>query len=241
MAKTPSNQESLKVKAIQEYAKVCPGKIKASELAEWASQHIPGLENVKAYHFTRPETQKDPKTGETIQIMRESRKYLEEVNQTREIKRQVERNLLLHSSDAEAFLRAARHDQLNAILEARKYMDQLIKENVSLRKKNEQLESRNAELQSSGEEQGERLQALETEAQRFSKAVLRLMRSQDEKERKAVLKSIGLTDGDIDFDKYYESLSVRIGKELSINKTIRGVIDEDEENEPFDPTSLLDF
>ncbi len=239
MAKVPSIQESLKVKAIQEYAKICSGKIKASELAEWAARNIPGLETVKPYHFTRLETHKDPKTGKTIKTVRESRKYLDELNQAREIECQVLSNLLLHSSDVEAFLQAARHDQVNAILEARKSMDQLIKENVSLRKKNNHLDSRNKELQSYVEERAAKLLALEADVQSFSKTVSRLMRSLDEEDRKAILKSIGLTDGDIDFDTYYESLSVRAGEELSINKAVRGFIDE--EKDPFDPTSLFDF
>ncbi len=226
MAKVSSFSDELLTEAVVRYSKVTSGKIMAEKLARWAAENIPGLEGVKGYHFTHPLVRKDPQTGKTVTKKRICRLRIEELNTARMTRAQILQNPLLHSVNLEECLEMPEAQLRASILDARKQMDTLIKENIRLGQKSIQLEAKNAEYKSALEEQEARLQGLAKEVEGLSKSISRLIRMGDEAQRKAALESIGFKDGGTDLDAYVASLSAKVDETLSINEAIRGVTKE---------------
>ncbi len=223
MAKIPSFTDGLLTEAVVKYSKATSGKIVAEKLARWAAENIPGLENVKGYHFMRPLGQKAPLTGKTVSKKRICTLRIEELNTARMTRTRILKNPLLHSVNVEECLRMPESQLCISILDAREQMDRLMEENIRLGQRNVQLEAKNAEYKSSLENQEARLREMAEEVEGLSKSISRLIRMGDEAQRKAALESIGFKDGGTDLDAYAASLSAKIKENLSINEAIRGV------------------
>ena len=137
--------------AIVKYADVTRNKIKATELAEWARLNVPGLEDVRDYHFTRPVRIKDEKTGKVSEKKRLCTIRLEEINDARSITSRIKTNTLLRSSNPYEFLELPQTAQRKLILETRAAFSELENNNfLSTRVIKElryQLDEKNKEIE----------------------------------------------------------------------------------------------
>ena len=104
MARTQKYTEELLLEAVVKYAETERGKIKATELAEWAGANITGLEGVRDYHFMRPVREKDPQTGAVTMRRKPCTVRMDEINRARNLTAQISRNALLKASTIEEFM-----------------------------------------------------------------------------------------------------------------------------------------
>ena len=63
MAKTQKYDDELLLEAVLKYSNQYKGIIKATKLAMWCQDNIPGLKGVEYYHFMRPTQELNPKNG----------------------------------------------------------------------------------------------------------------------------------------------------------------------------------
>ena len=199
MARTQKYTEELLLEAVVKYAETERGKIKATELAEWAGANITGLEGVRDYHFMRPVREKDPQTGAVTVRRKPCTVRMDEINRARSLTAQISRNALLKASTIEEFMNQPGFIQRRQIAETRETVDRLASRNENLSRANE---------------------ALRAENKGFTKQVTYLMKAADEKARKTALAEMGLTDGSVDLDVYTRNLGQEIGSVMDLRKVL---------------------
>ena len=123
MARTQKYTEELLLEAVVKYAETERGKIKATELADWAGANITGLEGVRDYHFMRPAREKNPQTGAVIVRQKSCTVRMEEINKARSLTAQISRNALLKASTIEEFMNQPGFIQRRQIAETRETVD----------------------------------------------------------------------------------------------------------------------
>ena len=143
MARTQKYTEELLLEAVVKYAETGRGKIKATELAEWAGANVTGLEGVRDYHFMRPVREKDPQTGAVTMRRKPCTVRMDEINRARSLTAQISRNTLLKASTIEEFMNQPGFIQRRQIAETRETVGRLAAKNESLSRANEALRAEN--------------------------------------------------------------------------------------------------
>lgn len=217
MAQIQKYSDELLTQAVEEYAKITPGKIKATELAKWAGENISGLKGVRDYHFTRTVKVKDKK-GKTIETSRPSAVMINELNLARSVSAVIEQNPLITSSTIDDFFMLSKGEQRDLILKTREQFEKikehnlyLSKENIRIQNENKQIKEKEAALETTLNEMGEQFDRITQLMEQLSSVI-------DEKNRKAALLEMGITDGDFDFTKFRESMTIKLNEALSISK-----------------------
>lgn len=220
MARTQKYTEELLLEAVVRYAETGRGKIKATELAEWAGRNITGLEGVRDYHFMRPVRERDPKTGAVTVRRKPCTVRMDEINRARNLASQISRNILLKASTIEEFMNQAEFIQRRQIAETRETVDRLVAKNESLSRANEALRAENKSLHKGLDTLTEAICRLQDTQGRLTKQVTYLMKASDEKSRKTALAGMGLTDRSVDLDVYTRSLEQEIGSVMDLRKIL---------------------
>lgn len=221
MAKTQKYADDLLTEAVVKYADVYFGRIKATELAEWASQNITGLEGVRDYHFLRPVKEKDNKTGKPAEHPKMCTVRIEEINASRRTTTEMSRNVLLNSTNVDRFLDLPVNEQRQAILDTRAQVSKLRSENTKLHRENESLSTKYKALSEQTENLEARIEELDRKQEKLRVVVHRAMAVYDDGERRKVLESIGILDGSLDLDTYVNRLSIDLSEVFSINTAIK--------------------
>jgi cell division protein FtsB len=220
MARTQKYTEELLLEAVVKYAETKRGKIKATELAEWAGANISGLEGVRDYHFMRPVREKDPQTGAVTVRRKPCTVRMDEINRARSLTAQISRNALLKASTLEEFMNQPGFIQRRQIAETRETVGRLAAKNESLSRANEALRAENKSLRKGMEQLTEDIRRLQDTQGRLTKKVMYLMKAADEKSRKAALEDMGLSDRSVDLDVYTRSLEQEIVSVMDLRKVL---------------------
>ena len=142
MAGKPKYDAELLLYAVVKYASECRGKIKTTELAEWAQKNIKGLEHVTYYDFTRKIVTVDKK-GKKIETKRPCTKKIEEINAVREQVKWNDARVLLGYSCIDVpnrFFALNRMQQETEIWAARSYVYDLKSERTKTKNKYNKLQ-----------------------------------------------------------------------------------------------------
>ena len=220
MARTQKYTEELLLEAVVKYAETKRGKIKATELAEWAGANITGLEGVRDYHFMRPVREKDPQTGAVTVRRKPCTVRMDEINRARSLTAQISRNTLLKASTIEEFMNQPGFIQCRQIAETRETVGRLAAKNESLSRANEALRAENKSFRKGMEQLTEDIRRLQDTQGRLTKQVMYLMKAADEKSRKEALADMGLSDRSVDLDVYTRSLEQEIVSVMDLRKVL---------------------
>ena len=220
MARTQKYTEELLLEAVVKYAEAERGKIKATELADWAGANITGLEGVRDYHFMRPVRERNLQTGVVMVRHKLCTVRMEEINRARSLTSQISRNTLLKASAIEDFMKQPGFVQRRQIAETRETVGRLAAKNESLSRANEALRAENKSFRKGMEQLTEDIRRLQDTQGRLTKQVTYLMKAADEKSRKAALADMGLTDRNVDLDVYTRSLEQEIGSVMDLRKVL---------------------
>ncbi|WP_022755554.1 hypothetical protein [Butyrivibrio fibrisolvens] len=238
MARTAKFTDDLLLDAVVKYSDTHKEKIKATELAEWARKNIPGLEEVKDYHFTRPI--KNPKTGALEKKLCTQR--IDDLNVARDTRKKENRNVLLSSVNIERFYSMSEREQRNCIVQAREIVAEYRKTNSYLRKKNDYLNGVYSINRDRLQELELLLKEVRTKQKQIDLTLSRLKKNLTEEKTKEKLAEIGITDGKFDLIKYNESLKSKVEDLFNIDEVIReyqkGVEDVDSDGD--DDQNILD-
>lgn len=221
MAKTQKYADDLLTEAVVRYADVYLGRIKATELAMWASKNIAGLEGVRDYHFLRPVKEKDIATGKPVEHPKVCTVRIEEINASRRTTTEMSRNVLLNSINVDRFLDLPVNEQRQAILDTRAQVSKLRSENMKLHRENESLSTKYKALSQQAENLEARIEELNRKQEKIRVVVNRAIAVYDDGERRRILESIGICDGNLDLDAYVDSLSIELSEAFSINAAIK--------------------
>ena len=220
MARTQKYTEELLLEAVVKYAETERGKIKATELAEWAGANVTGLEGVRDYHFMRPVREKDPQTGAVTMRRKPCTVRMDEINRARSLTAQISRNTLLKASTIEEFMNQPGFIQRSQIAETRETVGRLAAKNESLSRANEALRAENKSFRKGMERLTEDIRRLQDTQGRLTKQVMYLMKAADEKSRKEALADMGLSDRSVDLDVYTRSLEQEIVSVMDLRKVL---------------------
>ena len=217
MARTQKFPEDLLLEAVVKYAEMHNGKIKATELAEWANANIIGLEGIRDYHFLRSVRERDEKTGKVTNGKKLCTIRIEEINRARSLTESVNKNALLKTSTIDAFMEQPDFVQRRQIVETRETVDRILAKNASITRENEALHTENRRMKSELLSLSEKVEALKKTQDLLSRKISFLMKSTDEASRKMMLAQMGIEDGSVDLDVYTQSLSCDIRDAMNIS------------------------
>lgn len=224
MAKTQTYSDDILIKAVEKYAKEYSGKIMATKLAEWAKEHIQGLEGVHDYNFVRPSVINDPKTKKKKHEKRLCTMRIEEINKTRTTAAGISTNILLKSSNIDDFFRLSTSEQRKYILSTREQMDSLVARNLYLERENNVIHAENNRLSILENELDANLDEISKTEKNLKKKVNQIITVIDGSQRRDVLASIGISDDGFNLKKNTDSLSIAIKEAFSISDVIKGRI-----------------
>ncbi len=222
MAKTQKFPEDLLLEAVVKFAEQERNKIKATELAEWSRNNIPGLEEVRDYHFTRPIKGKDPKTNKPVEYTKSCTVKINEINKSRSIVSSVNRNTLLKAANIDAFFELPLIVQKKLVVETRETFNKLLSKNGYLSTENEALRRQNREQETVINELDIKIKSITQKQKKLEKRLNYIIRVTDENSRREMLEKMGINDGEIDIDRYQQSISEEIGEMFDIGKTLKG-------------------
>lgn len=227
MGKRQKFAEELLLTAVVKYAEVCKTKIKTTELAEWSRKNIMGLEEVRNYHFTRPITEINAKTGAKFTRKKQCTEKIEDINRTRSITNAAKDNVLLNASNMDRFFSLSVAEQRRQVAEARDLFHMTVKKNARLTVDNDALKKMNKELE-------ENQKSIEIAIKEAQKTITVLMEKAnhitvqlEEEKSKEILEEIGLKDGIFDLSRYWDSLKLSEERVLKISKDLRQYMLED--------------
>ena len=220
MARTQKYTEELLLEAVVKYAEAERGKIKATELADWAGANITGLEGVRDYHFMQPVRERNLQTGVVMVRHKLCTVRMEEINRARSLTSQISRNTLLKASAIEDFMKQPGFVQRRQIAETRETVGRLAAKNESLSRANEALRAENKSFRKGMEQLTEDIRRLQDTQGRLTKKVMYLMKAADEKSRKEALTDMGLSDRSVDLDVYTRSLEQEIVSVMDLRKVL---------------------
>lgn len=204
MAKTAKYSDELLTEAVVRYAEQYKGKIKASELAVWASANIEGLSGVQGYHFQRSVRYTDPKTGKTKEQKKQCTIKIEEINSSRSVAVGMKKNPLLQSSNIDDFLSTPAHVQRQYVMDTREQVETLQKRIIALERENQALRGENDHLRSVSEQLDLALQDCREAYTTLCKQNKWIIQTVDADQQKKAMAAMGIDDG-IDFRKFREA------------------------------------
>lgn len=231
MARTAKFTDDLLLDAVVQYADIYKGKIKATELAEWARKNIAGLEEVKDYHFTRPV--KNLKTGKLEK--KQCTERIESYNVSRDTRKRENRNVLLSTINIDNFFKLSDREQRNEVVQAREIVAEYRQTNSYLRKKTNYLSKLQNETEDKINELEKLVKDIKAKQNAIDKKVSKLIKNNTEEELREKLAEIGIEEGSFDLTKYNESLRLEISEMFNIDKAIRQY----QKNEVFEDDSDL--
>ena len=205
--------------AVEKYAEIYSEKIKATALAAWARDNIEGLENVQYYHFTRPFESK--KTGKLVTEKRMCTIRIEEYNKTRTLACEIGTNILLHSADIDEFLRLPTGEKRKIILNVRKLVEQLVKQNSILERRNRQIVNENSCLQQENEELKEKISVIGKKNAEMEKKVNHLIVEANTEKSLEALKNIGIFNKNIKFLGNSENDTTVVIEDFSFGNVVK--------------------
>ena len=205
MAKRQKFSDDILTSAVLQYAEVCKGIIKNTELAEWARNNVEGLEEVQHYHFSRPIKAKS-KTGKVIERAKLCTTKIEEINFARQHLAKVENNVLLNTSNIEAFRDLPWSAQADIIVDARKQYNEQVQRNILLSRKYELLQQDEKVLHERADKIERTLKAHMDKLDIVASQIKYLMKQVDNAEQRKALESIGIFDKEIKMSTFIASL-----------------------------------
>lgn len=217
MARTAKYSDDLLLDAVVQYADCFKGKIKATELAEWARNNVVGLEEVSDYNFTRPI--KNVKTGKLEK--KRCTKRIEDLNVSRDTRKRENRNILLSTVNADKFFSLSEREQRACVAQAREIVAEYRSTNIYLRRQNDYLNRLHLDDVEQFRELEAKIKDITARQSFLEKKVSALTKQTTEEQLRSKLAEIGITDGNFDLIKYNDSLSLDVSEMLNIDKTIR--------------------
>ena len=199
--------------AVMEYSKVYPGPIVISKLAAWASETIPTLSGVKDIDFRRASRSKK---GNNEDNRKACYVLIQKINQERTHNGASTLNVLLHASDVYEFLNMPQGDQIDTIIEARKYLNDLESTHQNLSKKERLLREENQSIKKKYAELSQRLDQLQIELEHIKNVYSLLEETIDEHRRRKVLSSLGIEETYLDPTKALQSMSLSLSETKSM-------------------------
>ena len=219
MAKTQKYSNELLNEAVERYADWCKTKIKATELAAWARSHVPGLEDVRDYHFTRPVTVRD-QSGKKSSQKRPCTIKIEEINENRRVEMRISRNILLQSSDIEEFFKLPKLEQRKYILETRAQVDDLVSKNIYLETQGKLINAENKRVSDLQIELQEKLKVVKQQQATLENKLTKLIGHLGETGIIKAFGEIGLREETLDLIALTKSMNENIDDVFSINNEI---------------------
>lgn len=221
MAKTQKFSEDLLLEAVVKYSEQIKTKIKATELAAWSRDNIPGLEDVRDYHFMRPIKERNIKSGKIIEKQKLCTAKITEINKARCITVSINSNVLLRSSKADAMFELPLSIQKKLVVETRETVDELLSKNGRLSTENEVLKRIEKEQSANIELISAKIKDIEKKQKMLEKQVNYILRITDENGRKQMLAQMGIQDGYIDLNQYKKCIDAEVLEMFDIGKELR--------------------
>ena len=218
MAKKKKYDDDMLLNAIVRYSETVPGKIVLTELAAWTAVNIPGMEDVREHCFRVTETVTDPRTGKKSQKPRAPYERIRQINAERSLSAAIRSDSLLRSSDPDDFLRESKTEQRRQILEARKKVEQLVRDCSVQNSRIDALTAENRELKAANEALNELLERIAEEQAVLERNLSLLAKVTGEARMREAMASIGVADGGFDLEKYASSLHEKVGEAFSVKK-----------------------
>lgn len=217
MARTAKFSDDLLLDAVVQYADCFKGKIKATELAEWARKNVIGLEEVSDYNFTRPI--KNAKTGKLEK--KRCTQRIEELNISRDTRKKENKNILLSAVNADHFFSLSEREQRACIAQVREIVAEYRSTNTYLRRQNDYLNRMRIDDTEKMRKLEAKINDITSKQSVLQKTISTINKKTTEEQLRGKLVEIGITDGNFDLIKYNESLTLDINEMLNIDKTIR--------------------
>lgn len=221
MARTQKFSDDLLLEAVVRYAETTKEKIVAVDLAQWCHQNVPGLEDVRDYHFLRPIKVKNEKTGKVIDQKKRCTERIEEINHTRSITEKVKSNVLLFSASVNQFFDLPIYIQKTQAEEAKAIFDEIrvkyeraTRENEALRKTVDSLVGRLQDVE-------EILPKIDLKIEKQNLLLNRVKRDWTDEKMKEVLRNMGIEDDKINFEQLKKSLKNESDEISNLNQIIR--------------------
>jgi len=233
MAKTQKFSEDILLEAVIKYSESYKGKIKTTKLAEWCKGNIEGLEEVKDYNFTRPIREKNVKTGKVRERQKSCTIRINDINKTRNINTMVNTNVLLRSSNIDAFFELSLSVQRKLVVETRETVDTLLAKNSKYKRENDTFRSINKEQELQIQSINNLINSVQKKHTILEKQVRYLIRNVDENERRRMLAEMGIRDGSIDINDYKKCIEKDMSEMFNIYNNLmkyREFEDESEKN-----------
>lgn len=206
MGRTQTYSDEQLTDAVVQYARICKTKIKVSELVKWSQENIPELKYVKEYHFSRPVVTRD-KNGGRVETEKECTKLINKLNSERSTVSQAKLNVILYSTDPDAFFSLDHEQQIRSILDCRKLVKDLMtrsdvveKSRRSYRLENETLKQKNAELESQNKQ-------LKEEFKKMKAACDEAGVKNDNEKMAAAFAEIGVSEDDFKITEFAKKLT----------------------------------
>jgi hypothetical protein len=220
MAKTQKYSEDLLLEAVIKYSDEYYGTIKYTELAEWARNNIPGLEDVRDFNFSRPIKTRNPKNGKIVEKTKECTRRIEEINKARNIYSALNTNKLLYSSNIDEFLKVSPNEQKKLIVEVREKVHELSAKNRYLLSMNDAYKRINNDQKEKINELDTKTKEIIKKQKKIEKRLNYILKTTDEENRKEMLSQMGIEDESIDLVKYNKSINEDIIEMFDIGKTL---------------------
>ena len=216
MGKHQKYSEEKLLDGVVKYSEIEAGKIMPVKLERWCSENVEGLEGVRDYHFIRPIREKNKETGKLIERKKICAIKIGEINSKRSMQACIKDNVLLRSSDIDDFFSLALPAQRKLIVEARKYVDELLSRNIFLSRENKALKEENKLLN----DENARYAKLEKDVNTLLNLHLKFKKEMDEATYVKMLSEMGIRDGIIDLDMNQNSLQKTEDEVMILRKVV---------------------
>lgn len=196
MGKKQTYTDAQLTQAVQKYADAYGGKIQVPAMVRWVRANLPGMENVTMDMFRRPSRRRTPE-GETVAIERPCAVLIREINEERAQQKQLQRNLLLHSMDLDAFFGLPSSLQRAMAVDAREQFQKLQHHCRDLERRCRASQEQMDQMSGQMTELEEKLQESETserQRQLLERRIDRIFVTMDEENRRAALGELGISD-----------------------------------------------
>lgn len=189
--------------AVKKYAEEHKGKIKASEVALWARETL-SMEEVRGYHFLRPKVVKAD--GKKQEEKRECTKLLEDINKRRAQLFATENNVILKAVAIDDFFSLPMSEQRKSIAAVREYVKDMTKANLRLQVENDVVRRERQAVEKRMEELYEQIEKVAKETARTMRLCKYIANRLADKNCIEICGEIGIEDGNLDLQKFEESI-----------------------------------
>lgn len=234
MGRNTKYSEDVLLEAVVRYADICKTKIVATSLAEWARMNIPGMEDIRYYHFLRPIKYKDSKSGEVKERQRLCTERIAEINNARSLIKSDDINILLQSSDPFQLIELPISVQKQVIKDAREKYQVLTKYLLKLQKEKSILDANYRMLEMENEKLIQQFEFLLKENSKLMSKINKaetslngICKQLEENKAKNKLSEIGITDRGINLEVMRNNLTLSKESAFGINEAISNVLSDE--------------